>query len=301
MIVGFIYHLKALKESMENLPKLSVNWLHIEKYTSANNYLLFVFSVCLFVIVLITLLSRTILVCLQGNSFSNAEVSTIKKRKKEDRQPIHHSVFDLAKTAYLPGHSERCMEVIKTCNYDVDWPEERTGLTLFLCACISGNKSLVNFMLERGAEVKVTTKDCLDSALYLATYGYLNSKNPELTLISSLLEAGCDVNQQNKAGFTALHQSASKGNILLTDFLLKNGADPGITTKCGVLPVQLAASRDHREVAELLAKYMVSSSLPQNGEPHSPVRSLLGLMSPPKKYLAESKVVRSNSKHRKSF
>ncbi|XP_076328121.1 ankyrin repeat domain-containing protein 22-like isoform X3 [Tachypleus tridentatus] len=237
---------------------------------------------------------------LKINAFSRVTLNTV-NRKEEDRQTIHHSVFDLAKTAYLPGHSERCMEVIETCKYNVNWPEERTGLTLFLCACISGEKRLVNFMLERGAEVELTTKDCSDSALYLATYGYLNSKTPDLMLISSLLEAGCDVNQQNKTGFTALHQSASKGNILLTDFLLKNGADPDITTNSGVLPVQLAASGDHREVAELLAKYMVSSFLPKRGEPHSPVRSLLGLMSPPKKYLAESKVLRGNGRHRECF
>ncbi|XP_076328120.1 uncharacterized protein LOC143234560 isoform X2 [Tachypleus tridentatus] len=255
-------HLKVLREAVESfsLPKLSLTWLHIKKYTSTYNYLLFLFSVCLFVVVLITLLSRIIIKCLKINSFSRVTLNTV-NRKEEDRQTIHHSVFDLAKTAYLPGHSERCMEVIETCKYNVNWPEERTGLTLFLCACISGEKRLVNFMLERG----------------------------------------CDVNQQNKTGFTALHQSASKGNILLTDFLLKNGADPDITTNSGVLPVQLAASGDHREVAELLAKYMVSSFLPKRGEPHSPVRSLLGLMSPPKKYLAESKVLRGNGRHRECF
>ncbi|WAQ93554.1 hypothetical protein MAR_006025, partial [Mya arenaria] len=77
------------------------------------------------------------------------------------------------RTAYEPGHKEACMNLIERLYYNVNSKIPSNGLTLFLCACLSGDKELIMFMLKRGADVRHTT-NVGDTALYLATFGVLS-------------------------------------------------------------------------------------------------------------------------------
>ncbi|XP_062570233.1 poly [ADP-ribose] polymerase tankyrase-2-like [Saccostrea cucullata] len=202
------------------------------------------------------------------------------------------SVFDLAKTAYEPGHTEAVVKLVEQYGYDVNYVMPTNGLSLFLCACLSGRRNLILYMLERGANVNVTTSSG-DTSLYLATYGVLNSPQKELEILSDLIQSGCDVNKQNQKGYTPLHRAASKGNIPVIKTLLKHGADPYLCSKSGIYPIDSAITAGHVEAAELLKINVKNPHVWDVVDPHTPPRIQLGLQSPPRRHLMESSRKRS--------
>lgn len=197
------------------------------------------------------------------------------------------SVFDLAKTAYEPGHTEAVVKLVEHYGYNINYVMPTNGLSLFLCACLGGRRELILYMLERGADVRRTTSSG-DTALYLATYGILNSHTPDQEIINDLIKAGCDVNQQNAKGYTPLHRAASKGNLTIISCLLHNGADPYLCSKSGIYPIDSAITAGHVEAAELLKVEVTNPHVWDVVDPHTPPRIQLGLLSPPRRHLMES-------------
>ncbi|XP_048756124.1 ankyrin-1-like isoform X2 [Ostrea edulis] len=202
------------------------------------------------------------------------------------------SVFDLAKTAYEPGHTEAVVKLVERYGYDVNYVMPTNGLSLFLCACLSGRRGLISYMIERGANVNMTTSSG-DTSLYLATYGVLNSPRQELELLTDLIKAGCDVNQRNQKGYTPLHRAASRGSIPVIKLLLKHGADPYFCSKSGIYPIDSAITAGHMEAAELLKIEVENPHVWDVVDPHTPPRIQLGLQSPPRRHLLESSRKRS--------
>ncbi|XP_022310326.2 uncharacterized protein LOC111115775 isoform X2 [Crassostrea virginica] len=164
------------------------------------------------------------------------------------------SVFDLAKTAYEPGHTEAVVKLVERYGYDVNYVMPTNGLSLFLCACLSGRRGLILYMLERGADVKTTTSSG-DTSLYLATYGVLNSPKASPEIIADLIKAG---------------------------------ADPYLCSKSGIYPIDSAIAAGHMEAAELLKVEVRNPHVWDVVDPHTPPRIQLGLQSPPRRHLLES-------------
>ncbi len=68
----------------------------------------------------------------------------------------------------------------------------------------------------------------------------------------SLLDAGTDVNQRAKHGYTPLHFAALCGEARMAGFLLAHGADVDAATPEGVTPLHGAVLHGHPGVAALL-------------------------------------------------
>ncbi|XP_052248805.1 uncharacterized protein LOC127856553 isoform X2 [Dreissena polymorpha] len=168
--------------------------------------------------------------------------------------PYHWNVFDLAKTAYEPGHSEACVSLIERLHYDVNSVIPSTGLTLFLCACLSGEKKLIKFMLKRGADIKRTTNGG-DSALYLATFGVLSSSQPDISVLEEIIYAG---------------------------------ADPCRPSASGIYPIDSATNAGHLDAARLLEIYLPNPHVWDIVDHHTPPHISFGLQSPERKHLIES-------------
>jgi len=73
-----------------------------------------------------------------------------------------------------------------------------------------------------------------------------------LVYAQKVLEMHFDCNLQHDNGYTALAYASMKGNGRLVELLLRNGADPTVTTKEGDTPVELALRLGHSEVADIL-------------------------------------------------
>ncbi|KAL3831623.1 hypothetical protein ACJMK2_023356 [Sinanodonta woodiana] len=209
------------------------------------------------------------------------------KMARDEKIASDYSIFDLAKTAYEPGHTEAVMHLVEKLHYDVNFAMPSNGLTLFLCSCLSGKRDLINFLLKKGADATLTTKEG-DSALYLATFGVLNSPRPDTRVLEDLIKAGCCINTSNLRGYTPLHRAASKGDLSVIRTLLRYGADPYIASASGVYPIDSAINAGNLEAAELLKINIVNPHVWDLVDPHTPSRIKLGLQSPLRKHLLES-------------
>jgi hypothetical protein len=72
--------------------------------------------------------------------------------------------------------------------------------------------------------------------------------------IELLLDAGADVNKQNRQGRTALHNLVSLRYDKIAIWLVKRGADPYIPDKKGFTPLDLALPFVQQEIKEALRK-----------------------------------------------
>jgi ankyrin repeat protein len=74
---------------------------------------------------------------------------------------------------------------------------------------------------------------------------------PEIVTI--LIEAGADVNEQNEFGSTVLIVAACRGRIQLIDILLRSGAEINASVEgSGVTALSCAVGQGHTEIAKLL-------------------------------------------------
>ncbi|XP_025095336.1 26S proteasome non-ATPase regulatory subunit 10-like isoform X3 [Pomacea canaliculata] len=185
----------------------------------------------------------------------------------------------LVKTAYIPGNAEIAKRQIEMKQVDVNKIVSSLDLTYFLCACLSGDGGLVDYMIKKGANVHSETTEG-DSALYLATFAVLNLNRDNLDVLKVLINAGCNVNHQNKRGFTPLHRAASKGNCKIIKFLLEQGANPNIVNAAGVYPIDSAVCAGYLEAAKLLKIELPNPYVWDVVEPHTPPHITLGLQSP---------------------
>ncbi|XP_064613822.1 poly [ADP-ribose] polymerase tankyrase-1-like isoform X2 [Liolophura sinensis] len=217
------------------------------------------------------------------------------ERKPQELDPVKESicslydVFDLAKTAYEKGHTEAVMKEVESRNLDVNMSVPISGLSLFMCACLSGHRRLIQYMTEQGGDPHCTSTQG-DSPLYLATYGILNSPNgkPDFGALDELIDAGCSVNKSNHRGYTPLHRAASKGDLPLVNYLLMKGADPYRCNNSGIYPIDSAVSAGHKEVAQALRIDVANPHVWDVIEPHTPPHISLGLMSPHRRLMLES-------------
>ena len=117
-----------------------------------------------------------------------------------------------------PSYSGLVLSLVHNYNLDINKPVLSKRLTIFHCACLSGNLELVS-SLSPLAELGQTTSQG-ESPLYLAVYaaghrlaGQSQGEQEEgLELVRHLLQAGAEVNIINTAGWTALHQANRRGH-----------------------------------------------------------------------------------------
>jgi 26S proteasome non-ATPase regulatory subunit 10 len=61
-----------------------------------------------------------------------------------------------------------------------------------------------------------------------------------------------EIDEQDNAGWSALHVASSKGDLEMVRQLIENGADVNLKTNNGVTPVHLAVSHDDADVVKYL-------------------------------------------------
>ena len=96
------------------------------------------------------------------------------------------------------------------------------GFTPLLSACANQRVGVANFLLDKGADVKVRDRFQM-TPLHRASYSYVQGQ--DLTLVQRLIDKGADVNARGNNGLIPLHQAAQSGGIKLAQLLLDNGAD----------------------------------------------------------------------------
>jgi len=126
--------------------------------------------------------------------------------------------------------------------------QSSNGWTALMIAAVKGYDELVSLLLDRGADPNLP--DIYDwTPLMRAAY------ENRLAIVRTLLASkGVDLTAVNEYGATALHQSAERGYLQITQLLIDGGADPQAKDRDDRTPVMLARARGHVDVVDLLER-----------------------------------------------
>ena len=121
------------------------------------------------------------------------------------------------------------------------------GFTPLGLACYFGHEDLARFLVLKGADVNLASKNGFN---VFPVHSAVAANN--LGITKMLLDAGAYPNVCQKAGLAPLHTAAQLGHIELIILLLEHGAEVGLRMEGGKLPADLAAEKGFNEIAEIL-------------------------------------------------
>ncbi|XP_048579660.1 DNA-binding protein RFXANK isoform X2 [Nematostella vectensis] len=219
---------------------------------------------------------------------NQGQVSVEKQVTESKESQALQSLFDMVKVAYRPGVLEKIINILENSKIDVNCkqPNSRSGMTLFLSACLSGERKLLDFMLRHDISSQSAWGD---SPLHLATFACANqTKSGAVGAVTILIQAGCDINCKNWHGNTPLSIAATYGKENLVRYLLFQGADLSIPNNDGIYPVDFATNAGFVNIAKLLALTVPNNHVWEVVDPHTPPHIQMGLQTPRKHHLAQS-------------
>lgn len=121
------------------------------------------------------------------------------------------------------------------------------GFTPLGLACYFGHEEIVRFLVLKGAEINVPSKNGFN---VFPIHSAVAKNN--FTIAKILLNNGAYPNVCQKSGVAPLHTAAQLGNIELIILLLEHGAEVTLRMEGGKLPADLAAEKGFHEIAEIL-------------------------------------------------
>ena len=173
---------------------------------------------------------------------------------------------------------------------NINYRKQDEQVSALDCAVIIGDVGLVNLLLDNRADVNSKTRNGY-TALLIASVDWtshpditdtlirhgadVNAKSfveqwtplllassnapPDESVIKRLVEAGAQINDSNVFGMTPLIYVAELGSDGLVEYLLKNGADPRLTTKDDLSAIHMAAGSTGESYLHALENSMATS------------------------------------------
>jgi ankyrin repeat protein len=131
--------------------------------------------------------------------------------------------------------------------------QDDEGMTPLACAIVQEQMAVVRFLLEKGADPNIPSKNG-DTPLGLAASRNKTNGTPLCVL---LLAKGAEVNPTNKTTYriTPLDWAVSSDNTELVKLLLDRGADAKAKSDVGDTVLHSAASRCDTEIATMLIEH----------------------------------------------
>lgn len=128
--------------------------------------------------------------------------------------------------------------------------QDERGFTPLIWAAAFGEKAMVDFLLEKGADPKTIARE-RESALTLASSGgYVD-------IVESLLRHGVDINTYDWNGGTPLLYAVRGNHIKCVEALLAKGADMTIESDSGYSPMALAVALGHKKIQKVLEDHIL--------------------------------------------
>jgi uncharacterized protein len=148
--------------------------------------------------------------------------------------------------AAMAGVEQRLVELLaedrtRTGAYSHD------GWTPLHLAAFFGNKGCAEVLLANGADVRARSRNAMQNApIHAAASGR------QRDVIAVLLAHGADANARQHGGWTPLHAAALNGDVETATLLLAYGADPGARADNNQAALDLALTKGHRGIVDLL-------------------------------------------------
>jgi len=153
----------------------------------------------------------------------------------------------------LEGHHEDCAKLLMEKGADINASSGEEGSwNPVLSAAYKGDVQSLKFLIANSKgdlDVEMVQKEAKG---YHAIHFAAASKDNAVELLTTLLDAGADINALNENGQTALHLAVFWNNADAVKLLIDRGADRTIKNKSGRTAEQLAIHYDHVEVMKVL-------------------------------------------------
>jgi len=124
------------------------------------------------------------------------------------------------------------------------------GDTALHLAAAGHRVEITKLLLSAGSEPNAASNHRASNPLHYAADGYINfpewNARRQVRTIRCLIDAGANVNSQDKNGATPLHRSVRTRCAAAVQYLLKAGADPFLKNKPGSSPFHLAVQNTGR-------------------------------------------------------
>jgi uncharacterized protein len=114
-------------------------------------------------------------------------------------------------------------------------------------AAFFGHLPVVDYLLIKGAEVNSPSQN---DQKVMPLHSAVASQN--VTIATTLLDQGAEVNARQNGQFTPLHGAAQNGQVEMVELLLEHDADVAAQAVQGQTPLDMAESAGHPVVAKLL-------------------------------------------------
>ncbi|KAF1989407.1 ankyrin [Aulographum hederae CBS 113979] len=185
-------------------------------------------------------------------SLLNANPRLAKRRDDDERLPIHWAV----------SYNQRAIVelLVQAKDFDVDAQDEIGWTSLMMASSLKEGEDIVELLLKKGADPKMTTihfaasKNNLDTARKLIAAGAtsrIKDKRQQtplhraaaigsIPMMKLLMENKSPLDATDLDGMTAWHHAVCEGHGDAAMVLLKAGADAVKRTKDGVLAIDLA-------------------------------------------------------------
>lgn len=148
--------------------------------------------------------------------------------------------------ATAAGRLER-VKLLVDANPDLACSYSPDGFPIFALACAFGHLPVAVYLFQMGASVNAAATN---GTGYNALTGAVAGGRAEIT--DWLLRNAADPNYRYGVGFTPLLTAAANGHLELVRMLLLHGADPRARTNDGKSAISIAEERKHPEVAAYL-------------------------------------------------
>ena len=125
-------------------------------------------------------------------------------------------------------------------------PEDTAGDTPLSWAAEGGDLEMVQFFVEKGANIHHVAHSDRSTPLLLA------AKNGHQGVVAYLVEQGANIEAMNNKGATALHVAAQAGHLAVVQYLQEKDANIEAADKDGKKPLWIAIEKGHPAVAQFL-------------------------------------------------
>lgn len=121
------------------------------------------------------------------------------------------------------------------------------GTTAFTRAARSADIELMHYLLDHGADPKLTGKDNQNALMVAAGLNWNDhirgTEDEALEAVKLCLSLGLDINAATDKGETALHGAAHRGADNIAKFLIEKGANANARNKKGFTPLDIAMGK----------------------------------------------------------
>ena len=145
------------------------------------------------------------------------------------------------------GNIADVTQCVEQFGIDVNQPYFLFGMIPLVTSSQNGYFSIVEFLVENGADVNQAAKNGVTSLL-------MSSQNGHFPIVEVLVENGANVNQAANNGATSLLVSSQNGRFPIVEFLVQHEANVNQARIDGTTPLLMSSKNGHFSIVEVLVQ-----------------------------------------------